>query len=54
MGCVHSSQQLSLAEEGAPAVQCPALGCGLGTSGLCWAVSQGLPCPVQEPLGCAE
>lgn len=39
MGCVHRSQQLFLAEQDPPAAQCCALGCGLGPSGLCWAVS---------------
>lgn len=43
MGCVHRSQQLFLAEQDPPAARCRALGCGLGTPGLCWAVSQWLP-----------
>lgn len=51
MECVHRSQELLLAEEDSPAAQCCALGCGLGTSGLCWAVSHCLPVSwLQDPL----
>lgn len=48
---MHRSQQLSLAEQDPPAAQCCALGCGLGTSGLCWAVSHWLPVSwLHDPL----
>lgn len=52
MGCVHRSQQLFLAEQDPPAAQCCALGCGLGTSGLCWAVAHVQP--GWRPQSCSQ